>query len=418
MIESSSSLRNEPDWIKFDRCVLRYLCFSKEAITGSPIENYRLRKFILKYFLEDKTVEMTELIDDNSGMVGGTFFKRQQLKVDDRRHVSPDEDLRCGSNIEVYSRVFRIVAMDEFTCAFYEQCKLDQGTEEPIPDDPFTHRNQAPTHRRELPLEIIREKALVNVLCGGTDLNRKVKQFIEKGGKILRFFCVWNDETEDGYPRYLHMHFFLADDTVEIIEIEKDGKHKLFFKRAILSKHGLSPVIADKYDERNNDIYTAKDFITGSAVCIGGRNIFLYDCDKFTRDYYRDELGITLTVFEDPFKEEKILPVQEKPKAPKEGQDTDGVTLRFQAVMHAASRNNVCRRFILSAYPTDNTFAVYESPVRNSGFLPGKFAERAERENFSVNEFRVGSIIVASGTKFELIACDQFTQNYLLNRHK
>ena len=421
MVEVSSTLRIEPDWIKFDHCVLRYMCYCKEAVSGSAIENYRVRKFIIKYFLEDKTMEMTEIKDDNSGMLGGTFFKRQQLKHADGHYICPDQDLFCGTNIEVYSRVFRIVAMDDFTRSVYDNFKFNQGIEESIPHDPFTVRmriaKEIATHRREFPLDIIREKALVNVLCGGTDLNRKVRQFIEKGGKILRFFCVWNDDSEDGYVRRMHLHYFLADDTVEIIEMESHGgKQKLFFKRSVLSKHGLSPVIADKYDERNNDIFTAVDFITGKTVCIGGRNIYVYDCDRFTKDYYKTELGIELVTFADPYevKHEKVEAiVSEKHYAPAAECDNT-VILRFQAIIHEAPRNHASRRFIVSAYPSDDSFSVFETPVRNSGFLPGKFAERARREKFSVKNFRVGSVIVASGTKFELVACDEFTQNHLI----
>jgi|LauGreDrversion4_2_1035121.scaffolds.fasta_scaffold78531_1 RimJ/RimL family protein N-acetyltransferase len=405
----SPALRLEPDWIKFDHCVLRYLCFSKEAICGSSIEDYRVRTFVLKYFMEDKTVEVTETTDENSGLVGGTFFKRQQLLNSDQV-VLPGPYLRCGSNVEIYSRVFRIVSMDDFTRDFYTRSNLDTGTEESVPEDPFKSRTVlSSTPARPLTLDLIREKALVNVLCGGTDLNRKVRQFIEQGHKILRFFCVWNDESEDGYTRYFSLHYFLADDTVEIIEKDKG----LFFKRAILSKHGLAPVIADKYDERNNDIVTPRDLKTGMFLDIGGRKVWIYDCDKFTRDYYMDEFRMILEVFADPYKPVIRDKVETPRVVSQRPQIDDQVILRFQAILHNASRNHKDRRFIISAFPSDNTFSVYETAVRNSGFLAGKFAERAERENCTVSDFRVGSIIRASGTQFDITGCDEFTNKYL-----
>ena len=421
---TSARLRIEPDWIKYDRCVLRYLCYTKEAIKGSSLENYRVRKFILQYFLEDKTVEVSEITDENSGLVGGTFFKRQQLtRPSDHACVSPQEDLRCGSNVEIYARIFRLVSLDEYTREFYRISNLDQGIEESVPIDSFTNRTvksggssrSKQGHHHKLPLDLIREKALVNVLCGGTDLNRKVRQFIEQGGKILRFYCLWNDESEDGFVHYFDLHYFLADDTVEMIE-NIANEHRLFFKRSILSKHGLAPVIADKYDERNNDIYTPSDFKTGETIEIGGRKFFFYDCDTFTRNYYSDELGIILNSFPDPYKvpqDEKKVEAEPRNMA---ATDHENIVLRFKANIYKASRNHINREFIVSVYPKDNSFSVFETPVRNSGFLGGKFSDRCRQPGiFKNDDFQIGSIIVASGTRFELIESDEFTRNYLLH---
>lgn len=38
--------------------------------------------------------------------------------------------------------------------------------------------------------------------------------------------------------------------------------------------------------------FTAKDFIVGKPLTILGRTFFIYDCDPFTRQYYKEKFGI------------------------------------------------------------------------------------------------------------------------------
>lgn len=46
-----------------------------------------------------------------------------------------------------------------------------------------------------------------------------LKQFLDYDRKVLRFFCFWDDaENPYGDPRELTLHYFLADDTIEIRE--------------------------------------------------------------------------------------------------------------------------------------------------------------------------------------------------------
>lgn len=51
---------------------------------------------------------------------------------------------------------------------------------------------------------------------------------------------------------------------------------------------------AGAYLERSDadvtEYYQPKDLVVGETVYILGRKMFLYDCDKFTRNYYRKAL--------------------------------------------------------------------------------------------------------------------------------
>lgn len=68
-----------------------------------------------------------------------------------------------------------------------------------------------------------------------------LKQFLDHDRKVLRFYCFWDDtESVFGDPRELILHYFLADDTIEIREIiaPNSGRDSMpkFLRRSKLPK--------------------------------------------------------------------------------------------------------------------------------------------------------------------------------------
>jgi len=46
----------------------------------------------------------------------------------------------------------------------------------------------------------------------------RLSQYLENSRKVLRFFCVWDDRNSlQGDRRPYRLHFFLEDDTVEVL---------------------------------------------------------------------------------------------------------------------------------------------------------------------------------------------------------
>lgn len=88
----------------------------------NPVENFRVRKCNIYYYLSDGTIHVNEPRSENSGIVQGLFIKRQKIpkKLNDTSAYYSWEDFNIGININFYERVFRITDADAFTKEFYQ----------------------------------------------------------------------------------------------------------------------------------------------------------------------------------------------------------------------------------------------------------------------------------------------------------
>lgn len=101
----------------------------------------------------------------------------------------------------------------------------------------------------------------------------------------MKFYTTFEGE------RYI-IHFFLADDTIEVREvaIPNSGKDPfpVTFKRQKLPKKFALNQPGQTYAE---DFLTADQLEVGKSLNIFGRNYFLEGCDGFTRFYYETKFG-------------------------------------------------------------------------------------------------------------------------------
>ena len=58
--ENESIPRIQPPWIKYERKVLRFYAYFQEHVVESRLENYRIRKVKIYYYLSDETIFITE----------------------------------------------------------------------------------------------------------------------------------------------------------------------------------------------------------------------------------------------------------------------------------------------------------------------------------------------------------------------
>lgn len=91
------------------------------------MENYRIRKVTIFYFLEDKSIMITEPKQVNSGTPQGALLKRQMvLKPDGSQKPFMPQDFRVGLDIGIYGKCIRIYDADQYTREFFKNIGQEQ----------------------------------------------------------------------------------------------------------------------------------------------------------------------------------------------------------------------------------------------------------------------------------------------------
>lgn len=95
--------------------------YFKESVVESRLENYRIRKLIVLYHLEDHSIMINEPKEVNSGTPQGIFLKRQMvLKQDGSNTPLLPTDFRVGLDVGIYGRTIRIYDCDQYTREFFD----------------------------------------------------------------------------------------------------------------------------------------------------------------------------------------------------------------------------------------------------------------------------------------------------------
>lgn len=203
----------EPTFVRLDKQVLRFYGYFKESVVESQLENCRIRKIVICYYLEDKSIEIKEPKQTNSGTPQGQFLKRQVVNKPDGYPFMPD-DFCIGADTGIYGRIIRIYDCDAYTRAFYERQGRTLASAQAAPQDNFEESQKPKPLKKDPEMREYKEKTL-----GGGKIASQ-KQFLDKDRQVLRFFC----NSSDGLPNIVD--YYLADDTIEIREVHhpNDGR--------------------------------------------------------------------------------------------------------------------------------------------------------------------------------------------------
>ena len=100
---------------------MRFFGYFKESVVESRLENHRIRRLIVYYFLEDRSIMITEPKQVNSGTPQGAFLKRQMvIKQDGSGMPFEGTDFRVGLDIGICGRAIRIYDADTYTREYFE----------------------------------------------------------------------------------------------------------------------------------------------------------------------------------------------------------------------------------------------------------------------------------------------------------
>ena len=266
----------------------------------------------------------------------------------------------------------------------------------------------------------------------------KLRSFLEKDRMVLRFYCIWDDTARlFGDKRPFILHYFLADDTVEVLEVQEPNSGRDPFP--VLMKRCQLPIDTST---PGGPFVSVDNLGIGQTVMVYGKDLLMYQADKSTCDWFASERGVALTPIDvsDPPPPEAMMEVPPHngigepedslqnvlhliPKAQKKDFKKfmlqDRKILRFQAHMVTDKPEDVDRQFIIAIYLADDTVAVYEPPMRNSGIIGGKFLERgraidpASGGYYMPIDFFVGATVTIYSQPFKIHKCDQYTLNFM-----
>uniref|UniRef100_A0A673TX02 EF-hand domain-containing protein 1 n=1 Tax=Suricata suricatta TaxID=37032 RepID=A0A673TX02_SURSU len=285
-----------------------------------------------------------------------------------------------------------------------------------------------------------------------------LKQFLTFDKQVLRFYAIWDDtDSMFGECRNYIIHYYLMDDTVEIREVHErnDGRDPfpLLMNRQRMPKvlvenaKNFPHCVLEISDQEVLEWYTAKDFIVGKPLTILGRTFFIYDCDPFTRQYYKEKFGISdlpridVSKKEPPPVKPELPPyngygqIEDSaqncfvliPKAPKKDVMKmlmdNGKVLRYLAALDSPNPEDKDRRFIFSYFLANDMITIFEPPVRNSGIIAGKYLGRTKVlkpsssvENpiyYGPTDFFIGAVIEVFGRRFVILDTDDYVLKYM-----
>eukprot|EP00771_Trimastix_marina_P004197 gnl/Trimastix_PCT/944.p1 GENE.gnl/Trimastix_PCT/944~~gnl/Trimastix_PCT/944.p1 ORF type:complete len:592 (-),score=180.26 gnl/Trimastix_PCT/944:85-1860(-) len=428
-------VENVPSFIAFDRKVLRFFGFFQEGVHESRLENYRIRRVKLYYYLEDDSIQINEEKQDNAGIPQGCLVKRHRLpKGESEEEFVTFEDLDLRLRLPVYGRVIYLTDCDDFTKRFYARAGLQLSEPDTLPHDPFLEHQAKTRPAPRISKPVDPEKLAF-------------RQFLSHDREVLRFYCVWDDRSASfGDVRKFVLHYFLADDTIEIREMHSPNSGydaaSLFVRRQRMPK-----VFTGMTDHRVRNFYTDADLMIGRTIRAFNRDFLMYDADAFTKDFYTRTHGVDSALLEPVSISEPrpTPPVREVPphlgfgseedsltsclhlypKAPRKDWpkmlENEGRAFRFTARLAECPPTDAERRFIVSAFLSDDTLSVFEPPARNSGFVAGKFLERRKFKKpddpavyMTPFDLQVGQVVDLFGHKLLLMDADDHTLHEVL----
>lgn len=301
--------------------------------------------------------------------------------------------------------------------------------------------------------------------------------FLENSGKVLSFECVWDDtQTLYGTKGRYTLNYFLADDAVEVVALDSKSGHsapKLLGKQKLL--------LPEFQDEANGasaprlvkkcDCYDWRDLRVGSTVVVFNRTLSIVDADLFTRNYFTEQgmplLDRIATRDDDPDALHKLRPktpvppcqtltgtsllgspedslrsvysISPKKKLQNASSPEDGKVLRYQLRLKSENTEDATRVFTLQYFLVDDTCAIKEPVVPNSGHIGGSFARRHKMPKpprfqtlppkpvapssafqpeprtayYEASDLYVGASIEFLGNAFVVERCDEFTLKYM-----
>ena len=437
-----------PQWLKFDKVVLKFKGYFNEHVTESAYENWKIRPCTLLYYLDDDTFHIIEDKYENSGMPQGNLIKKRRVNIWDKPIKSPVDwrDINIGQNLYIYGKKFRICDCDKFTLEYYTRNGIVLNPPENIPTIDYSVRYKDVDFNK-IKKDIAYIKEYNEVALGGGHPNGGLRQFLDNDRKVLSFDIVWYDSIYDKEEKKYKLNYYLSDNQAEVCEIKVNNSGKDPFPRLLKkSKLPKKPIMSfcPGLETPEEEYYKPEDLKIGNYVYVYGRKCLIVGCDEFTRKWYKDILGIEMqnSNFKASQRQTKIIhpippyngfgseedsllnvfylnPTGKNKEFISQKFRRDKHILRYLAKLISPFISDDERRFLISFYLRDNAIQVYEIAGKNSGRQSGKFIEKQRIKNpytnlyYTEKDFISGNVIYVNKFIFKLLECDEYTRKYM-----
>ena len=299
-----------PSFIENDRRVLLFNAYYEEEVLQSAIEQRRVMICDIFFYVEDGTIEIIQKKQENSGIPQGVYLRRSKVEKPKQPEDENDEveyyeidDLKIGSEVEIYSRIFHILDCNESTREFVMKNHGWQQVDVyplPYPRDWYDEANKAKMKRESGVPGVDRKrkmhdlKKVMESMLGKQSSTTDRGMFLQCGQEALCFEAAWDDrERLYGDVQYFRLFYYLADDTIEILPVHKknDGRYPFpkLLKRMKLPKSDNNL----PHNDESAVYYNWKELSIGVPINVFGRTLQLARCDCFTREHFKKH-GIQL----------------------------------------------------------------------------------------------------------------------------
>uniref|UniRef100_A0A672ID17 EF-hand domain (C-terminal) containing 2 n=1 Tax=Salarias fasciatus TaxID=181472 RepID=A0A672ID17_SALFA len=351
-----------PAWLAFDKQVISIMPYFQEAVQEVQEGRNRIRKCKIYFYLEDDTIQVVDPEYKNRGIPQGTLICRQRIPLPPPRpgallqHLPLQHQPPGGA-------VLPHIHRDQL-----QGVLLNAPAEAPA--DPYCILRQ----QLEDSMKPLRPYERHDTL----------RHFLDHDGKVLRFYCLWDDtESAFGERRELVLHYFLSDDTIEILEVvpaqlrerrPRPGSCSAAGLFCLHSVRGLHPVQykAPPAPKPPRPVPPYNGF--------GSEEDSLSSCRGLAAQAAGAEL---------PRKDGTTDPVDQE------------------------------RLFHVSYHLCDDTISVFERPflLRCRVKKPGQDLFKSElSEYFTAPDLYVGATLCLGGRSFRILEADEFTLNYMQQR--
>jgi hypothetical protein len=122
--------------------VLAFDAYYQEPIPESGMENYRIHKCKVYFYLEDDTVQIVEPKTLNSGIPQGQIVRRHRIPLPapcSGQHYTL-EHFNVGCEVTIYGKVFFVCGCDGFTRVFLNRLGIPVPHNMELPSDPGSEK--------------------------------------------------------------------------------------------------------------------------------------------------------------------------------------------------------------------------------------------------------------------------------------